>query len=69
MLPSGYQICVLKLDNGVTLIQGFFIEFTVTFVLMLVVSGTMDVKNNTKIDSSPLRMGLTVSGFVFAAVS
>lgn len=67
MMPSGYQICVLKLDNGVTFIQAFFIEFTVTFILMLVVAGSMDTKNSMKVDSSPLRMGLTVSGFVFAA--
>lgn len=65
MMPSGYQICVLQLANGVTLTQGFFIEFIVTFILMLVIAGCMDTKNSIKTDSIPLRIGFAITGFVF----
>ncbi|KAJ8942288.1 hypothetical protein NQ318_005606 [Aromia moschata] len=70
MMSSEYNtICVLKLDNGVNFIQGLFIEIVVTGILMFVVAGSMDEKNKNKSDSASLRIGLTVAGFIFAAVT
>ncbi|KAJ8976590.1 hypothetical protein NQ317_004688 [Molorchus minor] len=61
---SDLVFCFLFYCNFVS---GFFIEFCVTAILMLVVAGSNDDKNKNKVDSAPLRIGLTVSGFVFAA--
>lgn len=65
--PDG--VCVTKVNDELSLAQGFLVEFMATGILVWVVCGLWDPRNSKKGDSTPLRAGLTVAILVMVAVS
>lgn len=49
--------CMTVPHPKITVIQAFFLEFFLTFALVLVVSGVWDPRNRDLGDSIPLRVG------------
>lgn len=50
-------LCTTVPDESITTIQAFFIEFCLTFTLILIISGVWDPRNRSNSDSIPLRIG------------
>jgi aquaporin rerated protein, invertebrate len=63
LTPSKYLnkgepgLCMTVPHGDITTIQAFFIEFCLTFTLILVISGAWDPRNRDNTDSIPLRIG------------
>lgn len=51
-------VCMSLPQKNLTTVQLFFIEFMLTFALVLVVSGAWDPRNRDNGDSAPLRIGM-----------
>lgn len=62
-------VCVTKINDELTTVQGFLVEFIATGILIWVICGIWDPRNSKKTDSTPLRAGLTVATLVMVAVS
>ncbi|KAG5862863.1 hypothetical protein JTB14_010047 [Gonioctena quinquepunctata] len=59
-------MCLLGLAYGTTPVQGFFIEFTCSAILILVILGAVDIQKRLYKDSFSLRLGLTVAGLILS---
>jgi glycerol uptake facilitator-like aquaporin len=60
--PEG-GTCVTLLHDNVSVTQGFFVEFLLTFALVMMICA---VWNTCGGESAPLRIGLTVATLCFA---
>jgi len=63
--PDG--VCVTKVNNDLTMAEGFLVEFLATGILIWVICGFWDPRNAKKTDSTPLKAGLTVAILVMVA--
>lgn len=59
-------ICLTLPHNTVSEVQALFIEFILTFSLVLTVCAVWDPRNNKLQDSASIRIGLTVATLCFA---
>ncbi|RZC41003.1 MIP domain containing protein, partial [Asbolus verrucosus] len=59
-------VCSPMLNPNITEIQGFVLEFSISFILVLVCCGVWDRRNAVKTDSIPIRFGLTIAGLALA---
>lgn len=50
-------MCMTVPHSEITIPQAFFLEFLLTFALVLVISGLWDPRNRDFNDSAPLRVG------------
>ena len=55
--PGEDGLCVTNLHPSVSIVQGFFIEFIVTSVLVFFVCSIWDPRNKDKGDSASLKLG------------
>lgn len=62
-------VCSPGLKEGVTAINGLLVEFTISFILVLVCCGVWDKRNSDKHDSAPIRFGFAIAVLAMAAVS
>lgn len=63
LTPSKYVntspgLCTTVPHAEISIAQAFFIEFFLTFTLMLIISGVWDPRNRDNGDSIPLRIGI-----------
>lgn len=56
-LTTNPGVCMTIPHPTITVTQAFFIEFFLTFTLVLVISGVWDPRNRDSCDSIPLRVG------------
>jgi len=59
-------ICSPALNPDVTPFQGFFVEFLISLMLVLLCCGVWDHRNATKHDSVPIKFGLTIAVLALA---
>jgi aquaporin related protein len=64
---NSHGVCSPVLHSQLTETQGIFVEFMISFILVLVICGIWDAKNKGKTDSTPLRFGLALGGLAIAA--
>lgn len=62
LTPSKYiqtqpGLCTTVPHDEITITQAFFIEFFLTFTLILIISGVWDPRNRDNGDSIPVRIG------------
>lgn len=62
-------VCSPGLKDGLSPINGLLVEFTISFILVLVCCGVWDKRNSDKHDSAPIRFGFAIAVLAMAAVS
>lgn len=60
---------ITNLNDGVTQIQGLFLEAVLTFMLVFVVNAVTDDNRNDVKGSAPLAIGLSITACHLMAVS
>lgn len=60
------QLCFLRIGKYMNPAKAFFIEFGATMILMFVVAGVTDPKNEKYKDSLSLKLGMVIAGLVFS---
>ena len=54
-------LCTTVVHDEITITQAFFIEFFLTFTLILIISGVWDPRNRDNGDSIPVRIGESIN--------
>lgn len=62
-------VCSPGLKDGLSPINGLLVEFTISFILVLVCCGVWDKRNSDKHDSAPIRFGFAIAALAMAGVS
>lgn len=60
--------CVNHIAKDISTPGGFVVEFLITMMLVWTVCGIWDVRNATRMDSVPVKLGLIIAGLAMAAV-